>query len=425
MNIRYIVITVLALFGTSIKAQNQLQRICVISDTHIMAPSLLKQDGKAFQDYLAADRKLLKESPELMDSAVARIRQARPQALLITGDLTKDGEQVSHRYLVDHYLKPLRQQGIRIFVIPGNHDINNPHAVVFKGDNTERASTVSAQEFANIYHDYGFGEAIARDTASLTYVAQLTPAIRLIAIDACKYYENDFDKNTCVTSGRIKPATLAFITRAVADAKAHGCKVLAMMHHGMAPHFRMQDLVLSEYLVDDFDVLARRFSEMGIKVVFSGHFHSQDIAREGDLTDVETGSVVSYPHPVRTIDISADSLYIRTSDITSLASMQQGETLQQKSRRFAASAAAHMVDGMIPAGASPQMKAAIEQLAAQAYTLHLGGDEQAPEAFLQALRTFVAIGSKSYPKEARICGLIARYLSEDILPKDNNVNLAY
>lgn len=84
-----------------------------------------------------------------------------------------------------------------------------------------------------------------------------------------------------------------------------------------------------------------------------------------------------------------------------------------------------MVDGMIPAGTSPQVRAAIEQLAGQAYTLHLGGDEQAPEAFRQGLQTFVSLASKSHPQEARLYGLIARYLSEDILPQDNNVNLAY
>lgn len=112
MNIR-IIMAALSLLSTtiSIKAQDSAGRICVISDTHVMAPSLLKQDGKAFQDYLAADRKLLKESPELMDSAVARIRQAHPQALLITGDLTKDGEQVSHRYLVEHHLAGLDAAG--------------------------------------------------------------------------------------------------------------------------------------------------------------------------------------------------------------------------------------------------------------------------------------------------------------------------
>lgn len=312
--------TLAVMLSICAQAQKPVYRICVISDTHLMAPSLLKHDGKAFQNYLANDRKLLKESPELLDSAVARIIAAHPQILLITGDLTKDGELTSHKLLAEHYLKPLHKKGIKIFVVPGNHDINNPHALIYDGDTAVRTVTVSASDFAKIYDDCGFKVAIARDTTSLSYVAQLTPGIRLIAIDGCKYEENDFKSNTCVTSGRIKPTTLRFIASQVADARRHGCKVLAMMHHGIAPHFRMQDLVLSEYLIDDFDVLARQFSEMGIKVVFTGHFHSQDIASEGNLLDVETGSIVSYPHPIRTIDIIGDSLHITTSRITSLGS---------------------------------------------------------------------------------------------------------
>ena len=413
-------IFLLATILLTISAQAQSVRICVISDTHLMAPSLLKHDGKAFQDYLESDRKLLKESAELMDSAMARIIAAKPQALLITGDLTKDGELASHKLLAEHYLKPLRGRGIKIFIVPGNHDINNPHAAIYNGEKSVRTATVSAQQFAQIYTDCGFNTALARDTASLTYVAQLTPSIRLIAIDCCKYEENDFAANTCVTSGRIKAATLQFIAQQVADARQHGCKVLAMMHHGIAPHFRMQDLVLSEYLVDDFDRLARKFSEMGIRVVFTGHFHSQDIAREGNLVDVETGSIVSYPHPIRTIEIDGDSLHITTSRITSIGSLKNGETLQEKSRRFAASAAARMVSGLLPSGTSPQARVAVEQLAAKAYISHLAGDEQPSSAFDAALSQFVAVASLTNPSMARFYGVLARYLSEDILPCDNN-----
>lgn len=390
-----------------------------------MAPDLLKKDGKAFQEYLVNDRKLLRESPELMDTAMLRILAARPQALLITGDLTKDGELASHTLLAKKYLSELKKKGINIYVIPGNHDVNNPHAVVFNGDKAERTATVSPSDFARIYRDFGYGDALARDTASLSYAAQLTPSIRLIAIDACKYYENDFSKNLCVTSGRIRPATLQFITSQVADAKAHGCKVLAMMHHGIAPHFRMEDVILSEYLVDDFDLLARRFAEMGIKVVFTGHLHSQDIAREGNIVDVETGSLVSYPHPIRTVDITPDSLHITTQLISSLGSMQQGESMDDKSKRFVASSAAHMVDGMMPADIPEPAKKAIEQLAGQAYMLHLAGDEKAPAQYLIGLKKFVDMAKPIYPQQAMIFGLIGKYMAEDVLPNDNNETLEY
>ena len=92
--------SVLCLMG---RAQgNSEWKMCVVSDVHLMSPELLKSDGKAFQDYLSSDRKLLGESVEIMDSITNRLLAEHPKVLLVTGDLTKDGERVSHQYLVDH-----------------------------------------------------------------------------------------------------------------------------------------------------------------------------------------------------------------------------------------------------------------------------------------------------------------------------------
>lgn len=406
------------------QAQNAKLRMCVLSDTHLMAPELLKQDGKAFQNYLVNDRKLLKESPELLDTAFARVRMARPQVLLITGDLTKDGERVSHELLLKRYIDPLRQQGVRVFVVPGNHDVRNPHAVEFCGEKTVRTRTVSREDFASIYRNCGYGDALACDTASLSYMAQLAPGLRLLALDACKYDENSFEKNICVTSGRLKAATWQFIEAQMAKARKEGQKVICMMHHGVAPHFRMEDVILSEYLVDDFERVARRLSELGIKVVFTGHLHSQDIAREGDLVDVETGSTVSFPHPYRIVDLDGNRMHIQTGHITSIASLP-GAALMQKSRHFAESSAAHMVDGMIPSGTPAEAKVALEKLAAAAYVLHLGGDEQAPKEYWQGLKMMVGVASQKNPQLAQLMGLVGKYMAEDILPADNNTELEY
>lgn len=156
--------------------QTELKRMAVISDVHLMAPSLLVKDGKAFQTYIDNDRKMLQESPELLDSVSRRIIAFCPQVVLITGDLTKDGEKISHELLINSYLAPLKAQGIRVFVIPGNHDVNNPHAKIYDGDSIRRTTTVSPKDFAQQYLDYGYGEALAQDRYSLSYVANWTSA---------------------------------------------------------------------------------------------------------------------------------------------------------------------------------------------------------------------------------------------------------
>ncbi|MCK9421817.1 MAG: metallophosphoesterase, partial [Bacteroidales bacterium] len=77
--------------------------IAVLADNHYMDPSLLIQDGPAFQDYLVTDGKLLAASDAIMKEAIQELIQAKPDLVLVPGDLTKDGELVGnvsvHLYL--------------------------------------------------------------------------------------------------------------------------------------------------------------------------------------------------------------------------------------------------------------------------------------------------------------------------------------
>lgn len=408
--------------------QMPLKRLAVISDVHLMAPSLLQKEGKAFDNYIANDRKMLVESSELLDSVSKHLIAYQPQIIFITGDLTKDGERISHQLLVDNYLKPLKAQGIRVFVVPGNHDVNNPHAKVYNGENTQRTTTVSAKDFTHIYNDYGYGEALATDPNSLSYVAQLDNKTRLIAVDACRYEDNDFDKDVCVTAGRIKPQTMDFI-KAEAD-KAHklGMNVMMMMHHGIVSHFKWQDKIMKEYLVNDWKKNAKQLAKMGIKVCFTGHFHAQDISERYGITDVETGSTVSYPHPYRLIDVDTNkqTLQIHTERVESLTSMKDNkETLQQKSERFATSALSGVIETMVPKKVPSEIKKECAQVLGEAYAMHLAGDEYPTADFKSRLKVAVKRLEHYSWKWAFIMNKIGKHLSTDTGVADNNTSIYY
>ncbi|HCB88431.1 MAG TPA: metallophosphoesterase, partial [Porphyromonadaceae bacterium] len=91
-------------------------------------PALIVEKGKALEDYLRRDRKLLLESDALLRKSVENLLCEDVNVVLIPGDLTKDGELVSHRGVVE-LLSPLREKGVKVLVVPGNHDIDNPDAV--------------------------------------------------------------------------------------------------------------------------------------------------------------------------------------------------------------------------------------------------------------------------------------------------------
>ncbi len=320
------------------------KKIMVISDVHIMSEKLLKQDGEAFKKYLQKDRKLLQESRAIAKELVNRILEEKPDLLLVRGDLTKDGELLSHQCFVEIF-NPVVQAGIKMLVIPGNHDVDNPNAVYFNGDITEKAESVTPRQFSEIYRDFGYGNAISQDANSLSYVSEPIDGMRVIAIDACKYYENKHisrgdEKDYCVTEGKIKSKTMQWIKKQAYLAHKNSKQIIAMVHHNVVEHFDFQGIVSAPYLLDDFKKVQQDFMDAGIQVVFTGHFHANDIAKTHDtngnyLYDVETGSPVTYPCPYRIIEYSNDNqLTISTKRIEKIDYDLKGEDFQTYARRI-------------------------------------------------------------------------------------------
>ena len=305
-------------------------KIAVISDLHVMAPELLKKDGKAFEHYLSGDRKMLRESVEILDILVTDIIDLKPQLVLVTGDLTKDGERVSHLLVASH-LQRLVDAGIQVLVVPGNHDINNPDAKVFDGDTATATDTISRNEFAEIYHNMGYDERSRRDADTLSYCRDITGGLTLLAIDACMDRLNTFvlhgdARDHCKTSGSLDAATQQWLVEQASAATSAGKKVIAMMHHHLAPHFHMEETLAAPYMVDKAHQLCKRLIKAGVHVIFTGHLHISDISqtslREGNMVEVATASAVGYPCQwrVATCNTAAGKIQLRSITLHSLPS---------------------------------------------------------------------------------------------------------
>jgi len=322
MNIKPLV--AFCLFLCSFLSQANTIRIGQISDLHYMAPELLVVRGSAFDNYVMRDRKLLYDSPAILRAAVQNLLNEKVDIVLVSGDLTKDGELLSHEG-VAKTLQPLLDRGVKVLVIPGNHDINNPFALSFYGDTTHAAATVSADDFSKIYGDFGYKSAISKDPNSLSYVSEPVPGLRILCLDGIKYYNNTFiskgaSADARVTKGILKPETMVWIRTQIAQAKAQGKQLVGMIHHGVVEHFDYESVLAAPYILDNSAELQRTLLLAGVKVVFTGHFHASDISRVDDrfgnhLYDVETGSIVTYPCPYRIMELSGNTLTIQTKHI--------------------------------------------------------------------------------------------------------------
>ncbi len=395
----------------------------VISDLHVY-DTTLGVTGRAFQQYLDTDRKLLQESAVILQTAVTRIIDEQPDFVILTGDITKDGEPASHD-LAAAGLAALREKKIPVFVIPGNHDIANPEAARYRGDHCESIPSISAPEFAGRYADFGYGSAFARDTASLSYAAEPIPGLWLVGLDANQYLKNQPGRPHLV-GGRLPEETIAWLTGILEQARQRRRPVIVFMHHGLIEHFPGQQRQFPEYLVADHNRLQSLLIEYGVRVVFTGHFHAQDIARiyrsEGRfLFDIETGSLVTYPLPYRRIEIGSNqSMLILSRHISAIPSRPSG--LLDYARNFTR-------QGLIKAGDRQLIKYRIPDnsrqvlapMVADLILSHYAGDENSaahtidPERF--GCLTGLLLGSRYS---------LLQGLSRDLEPPDNDliINLA-
>lgn len=297
-------------------------KVAIVSDIHYMDPSLFDSNGAAgtaFQNYLDQDPKLLQYSALVWSRVMARLSAEKPDILLVPGDITKDGEKLDHQMMAGFFAR-LRSQGSAVYVMPGNHDINNAKAKRYVGNNAYPVAMTSRSDFENIYAGFGYRAAIARDTASLSYVVQLRPGLRLLSIDASKY--EDYGPGGDVAEGRIKPATLTWILAQLAQAKKTNTRLFAMMHHNLIEHYAGQSRLDPGYVVDDYKTIVDTLMQAGLRVIFTGHYHAQDISsysyKGNTLFDIETGSLVTPPIPYRMVTISNDRLDIRSTTINDI-----------------------------------------------------------------------------------------------------------
>ena len=312
-------------------------KIAIISDLHVMVPELLVSEGNAFEEYLARDRKMLRESVEILDTLMGCILELKPNLVLVTGDLTKDGERVSHEQVAAQ-LKRLTDAGIQVLVVPGNHDINNPDAKVFDGNNATSTDTITRREFAAIYRHAGYGSNSRRDPDSLSYCCDVTDSLSILAIDACMDRFNTFvsrgdARDHCKTSGHLEPSTQQWLVEQAKQATDAGRRVIAMMHHHLVPHFHMEETLAAPYMVDDAGQLCQRLIEAGVHVIFTGHLHISDVSQvnlqPGTMVEIATAAAVGYPCQwrVATCFPATGKMQLHTRTLFSLPSQPDfGET---------------------------------------------------------------------------------------------------
>lgn len=296
--------------------------LAVATDLHTLS-SRLTDGGQAFDTYVhAGDGKQLNYSEELLEAFTDQIAAEHPDVLILSGDLTNNGELESHEDLAAK-LQKVEKAGTRVYVIPGNHDLLNPWARSFKADKQYKAQSVTPEQFAQIYSEYGYEEAVSRDDSSLSYLVKPSGDLWLLMLDTSKYVDNA-KLGYPETDGELKPSTLKWIADCGEQADRAGARIIPVMHHNLTDH---SDVVKDGFTLNNAEDAQRVFAKFDMTPSLSGHIHIQHIARveqEGKtLYDIVTGAqavspnrygLMRYNAAARTFDYEA-----RTTDVEAWA----------------------------------------------------------------------------------------------------------
>ncbi len=349
----------------------------VFSDAHLY-DTVLGTNGTAFETYLANDRKLLVFSEEIIDAALPDILNSGAKFVIVCGDLTKDGELIDHELFASKIAR-LEQAGIRVYVVPGNHDIRNPRSVNYHGPLTSPVPNISTNDFARIYADYGYNRAIERDPNSLSYVAEPVEGLWLLCLDSTINLTNDL-LDESVTGGGFEQDTLNWIEDMLYKAVQANKAVIAVEHHGVNEHWDGQRKLHPEYLLNHYEDISKMFAAYKVRMVFTGHYHSQDVSYKNwgngnFIFDIETGSLVTYPCPWRTVTIGSDqTMSVVSHFVTNIPSMPAG---------FVEYASNYVRNGIIGIAVGKIMHYGVDEGEARkvapqvgdAYVAHYRGDE--------------------------------------------------
>lgn len=266
-----------------------------------MSHSLIEDDDFLWKVTEFGDGKDILHSSDITSVFISDMLKMKPDVVVLTGDLTLNGEKKSNEELRDK-LSILKENGIKVLVITGNHDVNRK-AYRYTDVGVEEVESLTSQEFEDFWYDYGYGDALYRDDWSNSYVYSVDDKLWLLAIDS----------NTGM-KGTIRETTLNWIETVLKEAKEKNIRVISFTHQNLFVH---NSLFTWGYQLDNAHKLIELFKEYDVHLNLSGHLHVQTIKEEDNIADIAVSSLSVTPLQYGILTIDGNKLTYKTKSISS------------------------------------------------------------------------------------------------------------
>jgi 3',5'-cyclic AMP phosphodiesterase CpdA len=250
-------------------------RFAVVSDPHIAIAETIWDHPSRFH--------LVEISIPALERVFQHLETLDLDFLLMPGDLTQHGEIQNHNWLKQR----LKLLPFPVYVVPGNHDV--PHLL-----NNDLA--IGLKDFPYYYQDFGY-----QNPEQLYYSSEIKPGLHLIGLNSNQF--NQEGKQI----GCLDTKQLLWLEKTLEKLKDE--LVIVMIHHNVIEHLPGQSSheLGKRYMLKNADLLLNLLEKFKVNLIFTGHLHVQDLAQNNNIYEITTGSLVSYPHPYRIVELTKNT----------------------------------------------------------------------------------------------------------------------
>ena len=278
----------------------------VASDTHYVHP--VKQAGTTLADegwvttFNSESESLTNQSGFIIDEFLKECAEnPKCQFVLITGDLATHGRDYvsEHEAVAAKFRKFEKETGKQVYVINGNHD-------------NAKDMPVDHKKFTEIYHEFGYDEALSTDEGTCSYSANLNDEYTLVALDTCD------ERYRVVPNNDI--TRMDWAVKQIKAAKKQEKKVIMIMHHNLLEHNPFQKLNEKNYVVNTPYSFAGLLADLGVKLVFSGHTHCNNVKSYtsflgSTIYDFSMSSLGNFPAEYKYFNVTDSKISYETKKI--------------------------------------------------------------------------------------------------------------
>lgn len=247
------------------------------SDLHYIAPALA---GDYFDTPASGgDGKAICYADEAARVLLEQAAREQPDVLILSGDLTLNGAEQSHRELVE-LLTTLQNSGVQVLTLAGNHDVDGACAdySTFDGQTIQTMPSLTSDQYRALYAPFGWNQAISRDEESLSYVYEVHPRLRILMLDT-----------NCSGKGFVQYSTLRWVEKQLWEARLAGAKVIGVSHQNLYAHNRLLSFGYQMYNAQDVQPV---YDRGRLLCNLTGHIHVQSVV-EARVPEIATGSLIA------------------------------------------------------------------------------------------------------------------------------------